>query len=332
MRNHRLLIAAVALALLAPAAADAQVTVRAHAQSRGMLGLLTEPVMAAGVPATTQRVLDVVPGSAAAQAGLAAGDTIIRLNGLPASDQVMRAPLEAGDTIVLRVRRAGTERDVRLVAQPRSEHGFPAGAVRVLPDTVRDRVAIIMDRLHADLDTLRRGQIFLRGLRGDSGVVYHFGRDSLFVLPFDRDSLRALTISVRAGVLRSQGAWLRALPDSAWLRDGRAITFARPGDIAASAFTLGMRSIAGAELAELNPGLAEYFGVVDGVLVIDARDGTPAARAGIRPGDVIVRVGQTPVSSIAALRRAIDAAPARSTMQIRVLRRGQPIDLELQRE
>jgi membrane-associated protease RseP (regulator of RpoE activity) len=105
----------------------------------------------------------------------------------------------------------------------------------------------------------------------------------------------------------------------------------RPGDVVASSFATGMRSVAGAELSELNPGLAEYFGVLDGVLVLDARDGTPAARAGIRAGDVIVLINGEKVTSVADVRRTMAAAPAAAPVPIRVLRRGQHIDLSLAR-
>jgi S1-C subfamily serine protease len=94
--------------------------------------------------------------------------------------------------------------------------------------------------------------------------------------------------------------------------------------------TLGMRAVAGAELAPLNPGLSEYFGATDGVLVLNAREGTPAARAGLRAGDVIVRVGDTAVRSIAELRRTIGRAPD-GAITLGVLRRGQNVTVTLNR-
>jgi serine protease Do len=92
----------------------------------------------------------------------------------------------------------------------------------------------------------------------------------------------------------------------------------------------GMRAVAGAELAPLNPALAEYFGATDGVLVLNAAERTPAERAGLRGGDVIVRAGDTTVRSIAELRRAIDAARD-GDVTLRVLRHGRNVDVTLKR-
>jgi membrane-associated protease RseP (regulator of RpoE activity) len=50
--------------------------------------------------------------------------------------------------------------------------------------------------------------------------------------------------------------------------------------------------------------LAEYFGTKDGVLVSSVREDSPAARAGLRAGDVITSVDGEPVESPSALARA----------------------------
>src|ERR1019366_4776589 len=48
---------------------------------------------------------------------------------------------------------------------------------------------------------------------------------------------------------------------------------------------------------ELNGQLAEYFGVKEGVLVHSVNPNTPASRAGLKAGDVVVKVNGTPVMS-----------------------------------
>lgn len=73
--------------------------------------------------------------------------------------------------------------------------------------------------------------------------------------------------------------------------------------------------LAGAQLARLNPGLAEMLNVRDsGVLVIDILPGTPALRSGLQPGDVIVRADSlqvaSPVDLMRAMRRASDHSVA----------------------
>lgn len=69
-------------------------------------------------------------------------------------------------------------------------------------------------------------------------------------------------------------------------------------------------ALAGAELARVTPELGESFGVSSGVLVLSVGPNTPAARAGLRGGDVITRVGDgdivTPLQMQRALQRAGD--------------------------
>jgi serine protease DegQ len=65
--------------------------------------------------------------------------------------------------------------------------------------------------------------------------------------------------------------------------------------------------LAGAALRDLAPGDPQY-GELQGVLVAGVQDGTPAARSGLRAGDVIVGVNRMPVKSAAELTRALRGA------------------------
>ena len=68
----------------------------------------------------------------------------------------------------------------------------------------------------------------------------------------------------------------------------------------------------GIGIQELTPQLAEYFGTKDGALVTNVVADSPASKAGIRAGDVITAVNDTPVSSpsemIEAVGKAADGA------------------------
>lgn len=62
----------------------------------------------------------------------------------------------------------------------------------------------------------------------------------------------------------------------------------------------------GVTIEELTPQLAMFFGVKDGVLVSSVREGdSPAARAGIKAGDVITAANQQPVTSAHELMRIL---------------------------
>ena len=61
----------------------------------------------------------------------------------------------------------------------------------------------------------------------------------------------------------------------------------------------------GVSVQELTPELAEYFGVKDGVLVSSVQKDSPAAKAGVKPGDVITSVDGASVDDAAELRRRV---------------------------
>jgi serine protease Do len=61
----------------------------------------------------------------------------------------------------------------------------------------------------------------------------------------------------------------------------------------------------GATVQSLTPQLAEYFGVKTGVLVSAVAANTPAARAGVKAGDVIRTVNQNDITSRGDLLRTL---------------------------
>lgn len=87
----------------------------------------------------------------------------------------------------------------------------------------------------------------------------------------------------------------------------------------------GMRGRLGIEAQDLTPQLASYFGVTQGkgVLVAEVEAGSPAAKAGVKAGDCIVRVGSTEVSSVSDLRRALQkTSEGDHTATLAIVRNG----------
>lgn len=363
MRTHGVLIAALLCAVVAPVAAYAQEPVSIRVMNRGMLGIMTEAMPANDPNARERLIVDVVSESAAERAGLLRGDIIVTVNGQPATQARMNAGFEPGDTVQLRIRRDGSVRQVQVIAGERPG-GLSFYAPAVLSDSVRERVSIIMNDVRAHADTLA---VHLRRFAadsaswtfgfGDSTNVHRFrGPDSAVVFHRSIEFDRAHIDSVRAHVYRMSEDLPRFLadsmrfrmehfPDSAFfhvrpggatsyrIRGGPDSTFVwQPAEVWASSFSFGARAVAGAELTELNDGLAAYFGTDSGVLVLNAAEGTPAERAGIRSGDVIVRANGIDVNSIMELRRAVEAAARGNDVELRVLRRGQNVDVRLRRE
>jgi hypothetical protein len=92
---------------------------------------------------------------------------------------------------------------------------------------------------------------------------------------------------------------------------------------------VGQSVMLGAHLAPLNPDLAALFSVPEGVFVIHVPAGTPAADAGLVGGDIIVRIGDEKVASLADLRFGL-ASPS-APIRIQVIRRGQPVEVAVRR-
>jgi serine protease Do len=65
---------------------------------------------------------------------------------------------------------------------------------------------------------------------------------------------------------------------------------------------------------------AEFFGVKDGVLVKEVDSNSAAERAGIKAGDVIVKVGDTRVGSLRELTTALRAARSKGSYTVTVVR------------
>jgi S1-C subfamily serine protease len=65
------------------------------------------------------------------------------------------------------------------------------------------------------------------------------------------------------------------------------------------------------------------------VLITGVLQGGPASEGGIRPGDVVTRVAQTPVANTAQLLNAVAALKPRSEARIGVQRGGDAIEVNV---
>jgi S1-C subfamily serine protease len=80
----------------------------------------------------------------------------------------------------------------------------------------------------------------------------------------------------------------------------------------------------GVYINDLSEGLAEYFGVPEGegALVEDIVEGSPAEKAGIRAGDIIIKVGDEGVGDTEELKEAIGDMEAGKQTPVVVWREG----------
>lgn len=86
-------------------------------------------------------------------------------------------------------------------------------------------------------------------------------------------------------------------------------------------------ALAGAEMARVSPDLGESFGVEHGVLVLSVGANTPAARAGLRGGDVITKVDGKDVTTPSQFKRALQEAD--SGVKLTIVRKRKEIAVSL---
>jgi len=92
---------------------------------------------------------------------------------------------------------------------------------------------------------------------------------------------------------------------------------------------MGQDYMLGAQLAPLNPQLAEYFPVDEGVFVVQVMEGTPASEAGLQGGDIIVRVAGEEVTSLSDFRSSLGVFEG--PLRIQVIRKGDPVEILIRR-
>ncbi|MBA3237098.1 MAG: Do family serine endopeptidase [Parachlamydiaceae bacterium] len=116
------------------------------------------------------------------------------------------------------------------------------------------------------------------------------------------------------------------------------IGFAVPSNIAKNVMEQLMskgsisRSFIGVELQQIDQNLATAFGLhkPEGVLIAQVVPNSPAGKAGIKEGDIIVKYNDLTVTSIGGLRTSIALMIPGSTVKLSILRQGKPLDITLE--
>jgi C-terminal processing protease CtpA/Prc len=351
-RIQRILVGALALGTVigagpATTAAEAQVTIHRGEAPRGWLGIsyVTEQQGARDARQMV-RITEVVAGSPAHAAGLLAGDTVVSVNGIAATDQLLSSlafSLAPGESVTLRVRRGGRERDHAIVTAERPAGMVEAAERRMIinTDSIRVMARVWLDSARLHLDNVRLPEVLLelprvqilhadsmRRMITDGAVRLDSAGTRIFFSRPGGELLRADTL-LRAeldSVVRRLGTTTFTMRDSAFT-----IVRAQSGLDGAN-FVAFRSAVAGAELTELDPAMESYFGTGRGVLVLRVAEETPAATAGMRAGDVIVSVNGTPVGSVNEVRRTMAEVPRATPIRIEVLRERRPASLVMPRD
>lgn len=97
---------------------------------------------------------------------------------------------------------------------------------------------------------------------------------------------------------------------------------------------MGMTPTLGIEAEDVTGQLGAYFHVPgdDGVLIRSVSAGTPAAKAGLKAGDVITRVDGITVTTLAELRSQLRQKREEKTVKLMVMRQGSPVSVTVMLE
>ncbi|MEW6668175.1 MAG: DegQ family serine endoprotease [Thermodesulfobacteriota bacterium] len=87
----------------------------------------------------------------------------------------------------------------------------------------------------------------------------------------------------------------------------------------------------GMSLEEITPERAKAFGLADksGLVVVQVEDGSPAADGGVRPGDVILEMDQTPVRTLEEFNRKVEGYKKGDTILLLIKRQKATLFLTL---
>ncbi|PZP31987.1 MAG: 2-alkenal reductase [Roseateles depolymerans] len=185
------------------------------------------------------------------------------------------------------------------------------------------------------------GNPFNVGQTVTSGIVSALGRNQLGINVFENfiQTDAAINPGNSGGALVDERGRLVGINTAIFSRSGGSlgIGFAIPVDVARqvadSLLKDGVvtRGWIGVQPRDLTPELADALklGEARGVLVAGVVKGAPAALAGIKPGDVLVRIGTQAIGSPAELLSTVAALKPRSQVEAQVQRERRTLTLTL---
>ena len=197
-------------------------------------------------------------------------------------------------------------------------------------------------------DSLRVGDVVLAignpfgvGQTVTSGIVSALGRSHLGINTFENfiQTDAAINPGNSGGALVDANGHLIGINTAIYSQSGGSmgIGFAIPVSLAKSIMeqivkTGGVtRGWVGIEVQELTPDLAESFKLsgTDGALIAGVMRGSPADKAGIKPGDVLIQVGDKKVKDAQTMLDLIAALQPGSAARFLVKREGRDVALNI---
>ena len=208
-----------------------------------------------------------------------------------------------------------------------------------------DRLPVIVlgnsDSLQVGDQVLAIGNPFGVGQTVTGGIVSALGRNQLGINTFENfiQTDAAINPGNSGGALVDTNGNLMGINTAIYSRSGGSmgIGFAIP--VATAKLVMEgivkdgqvTRGWIGVEPNELSPELAETFGVKasEGVIITGVLQNGPAAKSGIRPGDVIIRVADKPVVNVSELLSSVAALKPGTASRFSLLRRDEKVELNV---
>ena len=197
------------------------------------------------------------------------------------------------------------------------------------------------DHIAVGDQVLAIGNPFGVGQTVTSGIVSALGRNQLGINTFENfiQTDAAINPGNSGGALVDVNGHLQGINTAIYSRSGGSmgIGFAIPVSTAKLVLegivTDGevKRGWVGVEPNDLSPELAETFGVKSssGVIITGVLQNAPAALAGIRPGDVITKVGDKTIANVQELLSSVAALKPGTPATFSLLRRDNALDVQV---
>jgi serine protease DegQ len=197
-------------------------------------------------------------------------------------------------------------------------------------------------------DALRVGDVVLAignpfgvGQTVTSGIVSALGRSGLHINTFENfiQTDAAINPGNSGGALVDARGDLVGINTAIYSRSGGSmgIGFAIPVSTAKMVMEQIIRSGAvtrgwiGVEVQEITPAIAESFKLPDahGAIIAGVLPGGPAAKAGVKLGDVLIEINGTPVGDPAGMLNLVAALQPGATAKIKLRRQAQALELSV---
>lgn len=250
----------------------------------------------------------VMENSPAAAAGLQAGDVIVRFNGeeVTSTRKLNRliAEVDPDHQAKVTVIRDGSERELTATLAKRPGFHFDNGSFNFdLPDFKGhfDNMPKINEQFREQFK-----EQFKDNFKGEWKDNFKFDLQNM--MPDLKD------------LPQFKGDWLKDLPDLKNLPQGNFHFELPDGYMNGFSWNVGGRTI-GVGVTSLSKQLAEHFGVQNGVMIDEVRENSPAAKAGLKAGDIIVEADGAAVSGDHDLVKTINKQK-QGDIQLTIVRDG----------